>query len=613
MAGIPVVIQKSPFNSVPFVTENAGVSARYLTQHPGTTWEVNTYAKGVIKRPYYAKVTFEQIIDLEFSITYANVGPVLKVELLRVLQRPSGTVFDAFYSWVPVNAAYVPNNTAEVNGVIMPMITAHFRFSLSEVPNLPEGEYFLRFTIQYASDGTTPFNRTLSDISEPISVRKSHPGTLHLTCTNRTNDYNTIFVNYLFPTFGVRVEGSLSKYIPDLVDSDFTTQSGRITKLSAVPGFTKRLIIGGGLGISEWVKAWVDHWISADNKYVDGREISKDSGASWEEISASNQYPLGGLMLPVRYADKYAQYQTLALPYLVLTTRPATGFPYAIYPAAMHRTGFSVQSLGGPYIITSPSSEAAAVSRMQTKAVMIGLNGTVLLSNGEIRYEPALGEIFDVSDSVVLPIALNLAINTTYGANYGFTVTGNRLAVDWGDGSANGYGTGSASSLSPSHAYTAGSVFNATVFHANNYTDVNFGGAAARVVAISGKTATTTTSFAIANNFLTSFDLQVVQPAYANLATLNIRANTIASLTNLSVLSAPGANFAALLTVDAKVNKFPVPTVDAVISAVNAANNLNNGLLAVQLQDPLAPPSNTGPGSAYNNLVNNRNWTVTTD
>lgn len=614
MALIPVVIEKSPLNFVPFVQENGPITSKYDQRHLGTTWEINTYAKNLVRQPYYYKLAIADVRYLQFHFTYSNVGPTIRLYLLEAVKRPNGTEMMVKYQWSPVSQGYIPNNTVDVNGVAIPQISVLFRFSMADVPNLQEGDYFLRFEILYSTDNNATFANKLSDISEPIRVRRNHPNTLELSGSNRTNDYSTAFTGtYISPFIASnRVEGMLLGYTPDSVDTDFTSQRGRVTKTSSEPNFTERLVIGGNIGIPQGMKAWVNYWASLDKKIVNDREITKDSGGGWEEIIATPRYPLGGLSMPIRLADKSAPYKTIQLPFVTLFTRPVTGYPYAVWPAAIKRTGFASMSLGGPYVIRGLADEANVASAMQVKVAMNGMSGQVLLQGNQIVYQNGLGELYDTSETVVLPVALNAEVQMNTSGTHSFTATGSRLVVDWGDGSSNGYGTGSSASLTPSHAYTPG-VFNTTVFHANTFTEISLASVTPRIRAISGKISNTTTSFSIANNLLQSFDISVVQPAYATLATFVIRQNQIASIANLNLLSAVGAKFAVLIDVAAHVNKLPVSVVDNTLVAVDAANTLNNGSLSLFGQTPPAPPTSTGPGSAYNNLVNNRNWTVTTD
>src|SRR5690606_18692800 len=219
------------------------------------------------------------------------------------------------------------NNKVEVDGIEYAQNCYQFRTAFADLPNIQPGRYYFRLVVNYSSTGTTTYDRTHYEISEPIDVAYKHPGTVLLKVSNATNDYDTIFVQTGFSP-AMRTEGAIFDFSPDSESTYFVNQRGASRKLYDRPGSTKTLVIGGGQGVARWIKECAHHLLSADQIAIDGRGITKAGDAQWQQIEVSPNYPLGGMSIPVKYSDPAIQYKTIVRQYTALFTAPA--YPYFI-------------------------------------------------------------------------------------------------------------------------------------------------------------------------------------------------------------------------------------------------------------------------------------------
>lgn len=612
------VIEDSPLNFVQFVDAEFAQHPSIHSLYAGQDWEEKTYAPGQYKIPYKYPAEIADPIALQFHCSYISTAiPTLR--MFKVVGKGNGHIAVPFYTFPTPSYTYVTGNAATLEGgVVEPLATFWWNGAFTQIPGITAGVYYLVLTMGYSSmgAGAGPIDRYHSKKSGHIELKFRHNGTIGITAKNNTNDHDTIFVQTQFAPFA-RMNGALLEYAPDSEDTSYTNQNQKLTKLYSKPGYTKTLVIGGKRGIPQWVKAWTNYAMSCDYKAVNGIEITKDEGSQWEPISAGGLYPLGGQSMTVREADPFRRYRTVIKGYVTLYMRPAT-LPYMITRVALHRTGFPVITLGTNFAIRSLADEQRMLLLLQAEAVRQGLKGYVSFVGNELRYINHYTEQYDVSDTSALTKVLSVAYSPSFGATLTMSIDATYVGVDWGDGGNVSYGTGSVASYTPSHAYAGSTPVMVSVFHNGSSLRKFSTSSSVGVTSIDGIASSAMTEFQVQSAQLTSFKASILSPSAATLEVFNIRNNKITALPNfLSTLTAAGAGmFAALNDVAMNGNRLSIPVVDEVIDAVYQVAdgaNINGGVLSVDLQVPAAHPSNTAPGSPYDELINTYGWIVNID
>lgn len=115
------------------------------------------------------------------------------------------------------------------------------------------------------------------------------PGTILLGYTHHENAFDTIFEN----DFYFRVEGCfLPQEVQFIHDTEiFRDQRYTPKTLSSIPYEQKKLTIGGGMGVPNWVGRKLNHIFSLSEVYVDDVKMVRGDGDM--EISViGNYYPL---------------------------------------------------------------------------------------------------------------------------------------------------------------------------------------------------------------------------------------------------------------------------------------------------------------------------------
>jgi hypothetical protein len=141
----------------------------------------------------------------------------------------------------------------------------------------PEGAYrfFLRADngFQYRSD--------------MVCVREKHEHTRLLGYANSYNDQEAVFSTGVI--FHLRVESQLYKaVIPKSEDSTYSDNLGGYRALTSSPYSNDRLNVGGTAGIPDWLIKIVNQAFSCDTLFLNGVEITKADGATFEPTEQDN-------------------------------------------------------------------------------------------------------------------------------------------------------------------------------------------------------------------------------------------------------------------------------------------------------------------------------------
>lgn len=616
MPFITPVIEDSPLNFVQFVDAEFAQNPSIHQLYPGQDWEEKTYAPGTTRQPYFYPAEMADPIPLQFHTSYNNIAPPT-LRLFRVITQGAQQIGVPFYTFPTPQFFFQPgNNTILPNGNTEFLATYQWGGSWVQIPNIQPGIYYLVITLSYNKSGQlSPIDASHSKKSAHIELRWTHPKTVRMAALNNSNDYDTLFTPTGFKPI-CRFQGALFDFIPDSEDNSFTNQRQRVRKLFSRPNHTKRLVIGGGRGIPEWVKAWANYAMSCDYKAVDNIEITKDANSQWEQIEAFSTYPLGGQSMSVREADVTRRYTTIIPSYVSLFTRPNV-VPYDVVRVGLRQGAGTPIVLGNNFLIRSKTDEERMLSRLQGEIVRLGLKGHVAFAGNELRYINHYSEQYDISASIALSRFIGLQYSPQYGATLTLSVQGTYLAVDWGDGKFDSYGNGSSTTFTATHTYVNLNPTNVKVFHGSNTMNTFSTSGSTGVGDVYGEIPSNLVEFQVANARLNGFNTPILYPAAGTLELLNLRNNQINTLVDFDfTLNRKSITFDALDEVLLNGNLLSVSYVDEVIDAVYQAtqnSGINGGVLSLDQQTPPAPPSDIGPGSSYSNLTTTYGWTVLTD
>lgn len=612
-----LVIEKSPLNPVQFVRELNTQSLAYHTLHQGQAIEYDTLLRGQDKVPYAYKAELSDILPLQFSYTYLNVG-TLAIDLLQPLRTPTGYRWEAIYTWNPTTTVTtLVNNKVSVDGISYQQYTAQFNANLALISTLKPGYYRLRLRVTYRDLFVGSYNKTHSEISEWIEVRKSHPGTILIKAKNNSNDYNTVFVQTGI-TCGIRTEGALWGQALEGEVIVFTNQSGATKKLYDRPWETLNLTIGGKKGVPKWIKSAVTYYLACDYKSVDGISISKGASAKWEMVQASSpSYPLGGMNTQVELADGRDRYKTVLRPYVVVANLPSA-YPYFVSRITLTFLSVPVYNVRAGVYVSDARTEADMLYQINRSVIALGGTGTFVRVGNELRYYNGENGAIDGATSKVLTKYFTFTSNGST-ATVTAIITASEAAVVFDGGSTKVIGTGTPVTDSAVYSYRAASRNRSTlIFHDDNITALNVIGL--NIISQSRALPIGIVDFAVHGTSITSFDFSVFVPVSATLFSIDLHDNAITTLLNTNVLgngtTTPPFGALAVLSVAsnalsvAQINQFLV-NVDQMVHITS----VSGGFLVTQFQSPTATPT-TGPPNgvaAKADLITTYGWTVNTD
>lgn len=138
----------------------------------------------------------------------------------------------------------------------------------------------------YFNDGENKLLSSIFIVSEDIE------NTVLLEYTHRRNDFDTVF--NLENKFYFRVEGVFlpNEYSFDNETEYFRDQRYKAKTLSSFPIEKKKLSIGGGFGVPNWVARLVNNIFSLSNVHVNGNRTIRSDSSTLELSLIHNDYPL---------------------------------------------------------------------------------------------------------------------------------------------------------------------------------------------------------------------------------------------------------------------------------------------------------------------------------
>jgi len=156
---------------------------------------------------------------------------------------------------------------------------------------LGEGDFYFVIFVDYLT----------ASISELVSIRKEHYGTILIDGSSRRNKTNVVFSNGWRAK--VRVEGLVQKWIGDIESVINEDEIGDFDNLRAILSKKRTMLFGDGTGIPDWLYLKICHIILLDNLYIQrvGYTIAKD--ASVEPVDKIPGYPSYHYAVNFRLAD----------------------------------------------------------------------------------------------------------------------------------------------------------------------------------------------------------------------------------------------------------------------------------------------------------------------
>lgn len=129
-------------------------------------------------------------------------------------------------------------------------------------------------------------------LSSMFEVSDNVDDTILLEYTHRRNDFDTYFD--LEHKFCFRVEGVFlpQEYSFDNETEGFRDQRHKAKELSSYTIEKRKLTIGGGFGVPNWVARLLNNIFSLSNVHVDGVRTIRSDGAAIEITTIHNDYPL---------------------------------------------------------------------------------------------------------------------------------------------------------------------------------------------------------------------------------------------------------------------------------------------------------------------------------
>lgn len=504
-------------------------------------------------------------------------------------------------AWSPTATTTVPGRL--IAGTSINPGTFFYQNRFSTIGGLPEGQYYLM--LQLFDDTATE----LLYISEPLFIAASHPDTVLIEYRHRDNTRDFVFTyDTINARLCLRVGGGMNTYRPESADTFYRDQEYTTQLVSSTPYSSKTFYAGYSLGMADWYLDKLNRIFSCSNVRVDGEQLVKAEGAKWE-VSEVDQYHLLWASISVEPAKNRGVTVFNNVSALTIFARPAGGFPYAIHSARISGDSPAYNLINGA-VLNNSTQEAALAAQVQGT---LGLFGTWSYNSvtGLLTYLPDLDESYYAVDTVTLTKILNITKRIQPLSRLTqFEYSGFQTVWDWDEGTPEAYGVNLLTYSQPTHDYTGGLGVDKVirVFHADTmetfssfHTDVRSAG---------GIVPSTLTVFTMQGSKLSAFNCNVLTPALAVLAVLDLsNTRTLGVITNLAqawvVLKELDFNNCGLISseVDNVFNNF--------VSTAPAAS-LTSGRFYTQAQFPTAAPP-TGASLASRLSLITLMWDVQTD
>lgn len=519
----------------------------------------------------------------------------------------------------PLTASY-PYEYQDGNENTYSTLLYYYRWAFDNI-NHPEGIYTVYVKITYSDTSTEEYR------SEPLWVRAKHPGTIELTYSNSTDDYDILF-SVCECTFTLRINSDYLTMEPASDDVVFDDQDNNTRRLFGNPYRVYKLNIGGRHGVPAYMMDKVNRALAMDTFAIENKRYVKNEGASFEITSfETTQLQFGTIQLKDWYNDSVGAYITDEV--LLFTIPDISSFiSFSIDGYVMRDTvsGKLARDIYPHYFDNLTEVDAYITFFNNTYKPAQLLSGTYVRVSDKVYYRNGAGENFGMlSPTTVRTTYLSFTVNVTNAAApFGYTYGGKGAhVVFWGQGEGvkitepghTGTGIPIESNLGSSITYSSTGNKTVRIYTDNEMTVLKFLAQVNMVTAISSTTKVSSKLqrfWAVYQGLSGTLNIDFLRNADAALREFNFSHNAITGY-NSGWAGSLTYGFPLLRYMHQNNNAFTSTTVDNYFIEIhtNMAWASGWGQINIQDQSSAAPP--TGTSATERAALIAAFWTLNTD
>lgn len=594
-----------------FTPYNQVLGAAYNFKHMDDWSFRDTIRPGQMQKRYAKKVQYTDKQNIYLLSTSSELAVTLHDAKGDELPSIAAYVFKEPYTYDYTNEN---GNTFTMN-----VFTVQFWFD-SNIH--PEGEYYFLCRVNYGTVDSPVYEYFKS---EPVWLKEKHKGTVRITATHDTNEYDILFEQVpTGTTFTYRVPSTFMTLELASEDVVFPDQNEDLRRLYSKPYRIWNLHIGtnlfGAKGIPEYEVDKINRLLSLSRIDIEGKRYIKHDGAKVEQ-TAYNTLPLQTIDVQLReYMNNAAgafEKRTSKL-----LTRPGIypwAFPSFVFSDGLHTLVYSSR------IFDNEAAENAFKATLETDAQnKLHAEGAFAWSGNDLLYSNAPGESYNDSITEVFTRYVQFTINVHASSSvpnrfFTFQFRNGRYVIDWGDGTAADY-KASLLNLQVTATRTYATTGNKTfrMFSDDQTTEWTTGIAndttpRTRIIAITPGTGMSSRLKAFGmwgQNFNSALNLSFLYPCSNVLESITAQANNITSIVPgwASSFASSGLTWGKLKYIMIYINAFNSAKVDEFINEMYQFCIWKpGGTLAITQTPPAAP---TGASATSRGLLQSGGWTL---
>lgn len=618
----------SPLNALKFTPLDAILPKRYNTDQFDMVSYYDYIKAWQVKEPYYYKIQRHilegtvpgNIINIDtFPIVVVTDQPQpVEIVLLDCMGNDMGND----------NLFAIPNTPTVMNGNIQVTYQQYDQVIIEQ--SLPNGVYYvlLKYEFDNTNNGNPP-NDIMQFLSEPILVEDRHPNTVLL---EYRNSYNKDFMPFqqMNGRLSLRVEGLVFDMQPKLQSTSFQDQNFNTSLLSAQAYRGWTFFIGGnGEAVPEYVIDKINHILSCDELFIDGKRYSLADGASIEKIESNDSLFYAKVEL-VEYNNHAAfDFRDTDQTLIIVRSLPIA-YPFAIY-------GMQVGSQAGwifnyatlcrhIYDSTQLDSYISLLNGLTPAAGMTGVFALYQYANvagKSIVYTLGAGEVtddFNISKTTVMDSRFTM----TYGMGAAVTeqmqieaYPGSKVVISFGVENTFvpiQYSYNNNVFLAPFTIPAGSGNVEIDVFYTQNIKGIIMDDMG-YLKALYGLLPNALWYFAILNTTaFTQFSMLPLIPSRNTLQSVWIAGTNAASISDFYNSNTGFIKWLNLKMLNFRANKITVNSIEDYLNEMLASHYagkfvVSNGTFRCEVQTPNAPLTNTS-AIARANLISTYNWTI---
>lgn len=598
-------VRFSPMNWVKFVQEGHQLSEQYGFPEYGHSLYLSTLQPWDAHAPYFIKMQYTDVVQLQFSY---SVGAITIGGARLEFWDETGMLHH-----IPAEAKTTVTAPDQDGN---PMVAEQYIFSPGGYDQL-DGKQFIWLKVHlWWLDDTQEYY-----LSEPIWLRDKHPNTVLLSYSNKTNDYDTNFEQFV-PLFRMRVPSLGLKMKVGGESTVFENQVGENVKLYAQTVRNYTWDVGGKTGIPDYMIDRISHALDCDNFSIDGKLYTKEEGAVFEAVSEEGA-PLQVYTILLREGDHQSSY-THGERDILLWERPATGYPYAMYQLVL--SSWKASIISEPIVFEDAGTEAGYIAALNLQRIAYQMEGIFEEIDDKFYYRMALGEDFTANRPTIYSKVLYFTADvngvgpTAFNFRYSFRAGSHIFSPV--NGEAEFYTDPSRVAVTVQHRYNVNTLTEVypRIFH--NDTMLNFGyngvGASGpfavithKIKNITGDASAWLQSWDMFNaNFsdLASLSLEFLFPCRSTLQIIRMER---CGITALTAGWGTSSSFLQLVALRLNANTFNSSAVDDFFIELSACYQQVAGLADIRTLAGTNPP--TATSATERGFLTNSNWVLMTD